>query len=67
MWNELRLELGDDEFFAIARAWLAEHDNTSVSRDDLYAFWEQQTGLELSTFFDAWIMGKRTPPVGLLS
>ncbi len=67
MWNELRLELGDDEFFAIARAWLAEHDNTSVSRDDLYAFWEQQTGLELSTFFDAWIMGKRTPPVGLLN
>ena len=24
MWNELRVELGDDEFFAIARSWLAD-------------------------------------------
>ncbi len=67
MWNELRVELGDDDFFAIASAWLSEHDNASVSRDDVYAFWEQQTGLELTAFFDAWIMGGKTPPVGLLS
>ncbi|WP_198652302.1 M1 family metallopeptidase [Nocardioides allogilvus] len=65
MWNELRLELGDDEFFRIARSWLAAHDNTSVTRDDLYAHWEQETGRELSAFFDAWILGRTTPPPGV--
>lgn len=65
MWDQLRRRLGEEEFFAIARAWLAEHDNGSASREELYAFWEEQTGLELSAFFDAWIMGRTTPdPAG---
>lgn len=65
MWNELRLELGDDEFFRIARSWLSVHDNTSVSRDDAVAHWEAETGRELSAFFDAWLMGRRTPARGV--
>ncbi len=65
MWNELRLELGDDQFFAIARSWLEAHDNTSVTRDDIYAHWEKESGLELSAFFDAWILGATTPPPGV--
>jgi aminopeptidase N len=65
MWNELREELGDDEFYAIARSWLADHDNTSVSREQVYDHWEKETGLELSAFFDRWIMGRRTPPPGV--
>ena len=65
MWNELRLELGDDEFFRIARSWLAAYDNQSVTRDDIYAHWEKETGLELSAFFDAWILGDSTPAPGV--
>lgn len=65
MWNELRLELGDDEFFRIARSWLAAFDNKSVTRDDIYAHWEKETGLELSSFFDAWILGRTTPKPGV--
>jgi aminopeptidase N len=65
MWNELRVALGDDEFFRIARAWLAAHDNTSVTREQLYDHWESETGLELSAFFDAWIMGRTTPKPGV--
>ena len=65
MWNELRLELGDDQFFAIARSWLTANDNKSVTRDDIYAHWEKETGLELSAFFDAWILGSTTPPPGV--
>jgi len=64
MWNELRLELGDDEFFRIARSWLTAYDNQAVTRDDIYAHWEKATGLELSAFFDAWITGAATPPPG---
>ncbi|HXH79928.1 MAG TPA: M1 family metallopeptidase [Nocardioides sp.] len=65
MWNELRLELGDDQFFAIARSWLTAQDNRSVTRDAIYAHWEKETGLELSAFFDAWILGSATPPPGV--
>lgn len=65
MWNELREELGDDDFYAVARSWLADHDNTSVSREQLYDHWEAETGRELSAFFDAWITGERTPEPGV--
>ena len=61
MWNELRVRLGDDKFFATSRAWLDANDNGSVSREDIFAFWEDETGQELSSFFDAWIMGRTTP------
>lgn len=67
MWNELRLELGDKRFFEIARSWLAAHDNQSVNRDDIVAHWEAETGRELYAFFDAWIMGRRTPARGVPS
>ncbi|WP_299931409.1 M1 family metallopeptidase [uncultured Nocardioides sp.] len=65
MWNELREDLGDDEFYAVARSWPANHDNTSASREQLYDHWEAETGRELSAFFDAWIMGERTPEPGV--
>ncbi len=65
MWNELRVELGDDEFFRIARSWLEQNDNTSVTREQIVDHWEEETGRELSSFFDAWITGERTPAPGV--
>lgn len=65
MWNELREALGDEEFLRIARSWLAAHDGTSVSREQVYEHWERETGRELSAFFDRWITGRRTPAPGV--
>ena len=65
MWNELRLELGDEEFYTISRAWLEQHDNESVTRQQLYDHWEAETGRELSAFFDSWIEGGTTPRRGV--
>ncbi len=65
MWNELRVELGDDEFFRIATSWLTENDNTSVTREQVVEHWESETGRELSDFFAAWITGARTPTPGV--
>jgi aminopeptidase N len=65
MWNELRTELGDEEFYAIARSWLTENDNTSATREQIFDHWEKETGRELSGFFDAWITGRRTPAPGV--
>ena len=65
MWNELRVALGDDEFFRIARSWLEQNDNTSVTRQQIFDHWETETGRDLSAFFDAWITGDRTPAPGV--
>jgi aminopeptidase N len=65
MWEELRRELGDGEFYAIARSWLETQDNRSVTRQDIYSHWEAETGRELSAFFDAWIEGRTTPARGV--
>ena len=65
MWNELRVELGDDEFYRIARSWLKENDGTSVTREQVFDHWEKETGRELSAFFDAWITGPATPRRGV--
>jgi aminopeptidase N len=62
MWHELRLKVGDDdEFWGIVRGWPEAQDNTSSNREALYAYWEKETGRELSEFFDDWILGTTTP------
>ena len=65
MWNELRVELGDDEFYRIARSWLEDNDNTSATREQIFEHWETETGRELSAFFDSWIAGRTTPEPGV--
>ncbi|GEP37459.1 metallopeptidase [Nocardioides psychrotolerans] len=62
MWHELRQQIGDDEFFRIMRAWPEERTNGSAGRDDYLPWLEEQTGEELSAFFDSWLLGEQTPP-----
>ena len=65
MWHELRQDLGEDRFWDLVRGWPAAHDSGELSgsadREDFYTWIETTTGEELSAFFDAWIMGARTP------
>ena len=62
MWHELRQRIGDRAFFAMMRAWPEERTNGSAGRDDYLPWLEEQTGEELTAFFDAWLLGRRTPP-----
>ena len=62
MWHELRERIGDDAFFRVMREWPAARDNRSTSRDDYWAWVEEETGEELTSFFDAWLLGDTTPP-----
>ncbi len=61
MWHQLRLELGDEAFWDMVRAWPTEHENAAADRETYLDWIEQHTGEELSDFFDAWLLGKRTP------
>jgi aminopeptidase N len=62
MWHELRQQVGDPAFFEVVRAWPAKQENRSSNRETLYRFFEKRTGEELSSFFDAWLLGEQTPP-----
>ena len=61
MWDELRKRLGDDEFWRLVRAWPATHDNGNADYDDITSWWSEQTGEDLSGFFDDWLLGETTP------
>jgi aminopeptidase N len=62
MWHELRQQLGDDAFFALLRDWPASQENDTADREEYLSWIEEQTGEELTAFFDAWLLGETTPP-----
>jgi aminopeptidase N len=61
MWEHLRVRLGDARFNRLVRAWPQTHRHTNADREDLIAWFETQSGEELSTFFDRWLNSIRTP------
>ncbi|MBC9732579.1 M1 family metallopeptidase [Nocardioides marmotae] len=66
MWHELRRRLAarsgsDADFWALVRAWPASRDNGTADREEYLAWVEAETGLELSAFFERWLMGATTP------
>ena len=62
MYQELREKIGDRKFFAMVRGWPEANQNGSAGREQFLAFMEQNTGEELTAFFDAWLLGETTPP-----
>ena len=63
MWHQLAKRMGQKRFWAMMRRWPAEHRYASATRRELTAWVEAESGLELSSFFDAWLLGRRTPPL----
>jgi aminopeptidase N len=62
MWHELREQIGDRRFFRLVRKWPTVHAADGATREEYFAWLEQETGEELTRFFDAWILGEETPP-----
>lgn len=62
MWHELREDIGDEAFFDVVRAWPESQENGTADREEYLAWVEERTGEELTEFFDAWLLGTKTPP-----
>jgi len=54
----LREKIGDDAFFSGTRMWLERYGNGDATTEDLQSVFEEASGRNLSSFFDAWL---RTP------
>ncbi|MBZ5737013.1 M1 family metallopeptidase [Nocardioides mangrovi] len=58
----LRNLIGDDDaFFALLRGWAAAHAGGNGSTAQFEAYAEEQTGLDLGGFFDAWLHSSTKP------
>lgn len=61
MWHELRERIGDDAFFDMVRAWPAAQENGTADREEYWTWVEKETGEELTSFFEDWLLGETTP------
>jgi aminopeptidase N len=61
MWNELRHNVGDAEFWRLVKEWPTVHADGNATREQYFDWIEAETGHELSAFLDDWIMGATTP------
>lgn len=61
MWQELREKVGDETFFDVVRGWPAAQDNGNADREEYWSWIEKETGEELTSFFEDWLLGEETP------
>lgn len=61
MWNELRKRLGDDVFWPLVGKWPETHENSNADYDEITQWWSDQTGEDLSGFFDDWLLSDKAP------
>lgn len=61
MWDQLRQRVGERTFWRLVRAWPAAHAYGNADYDDITTWWSEQTGEDLTAFFDAWLRGDTTP------
>jgi aminopeptidase N len=64
MWDELRKRIGDAEFWRLAREWPSVHEDGNADYEDITTWWSEQSGEDLSDFFDSWLLGKGSPERG---
>jgi aminopeptidase N len=53
--HALRLEIGDDEFFTLARTWVEDFGGGTASTADFEALAEDVSGEDLDSLFTAWL------------
>ena len=57
----LRQKVGDTVFFRILRTWASQHRYGNVTTAQFVALAEQESGLDLSHFFDVWLYQPEKP------
>ena len=60
--HALRVELGDEAFFAGTRLWLERFDDSAGTAEDFQAVFEEVSGRDLDAFFQTWLYEQAKPP-----
>jgi aminopeptidase N len=59
--HQLRLEVGDADFFAILRRWAASQMNGNVTTGEFIRLAERVSGESLDALFDVWLFTSGKP------
>ncbi|MBC9956637.1 M1 family metallopeptidase [Yimella sp. cx-51] len=59
--HAVRCRLGDEAFFDLLRAWIAEHNGENVTTADFVAFTQAHTGVAIDDLIDAWVYRTELP------
>jgi aminopeptidase N len=57
----LRVKLGDPVFFDLLQSWHAAHRHGNATEAGFRSFAEQRTGVELTHFFNVWLVDQAKP------
>lgn len=60
--HALRLEVGDEAFFAGAKLWVERYDDSTGSAADFQGIFEEVGGQDLDVFFQTWLFDQVKPP-----
>ena len=61
--HALRVKIGDDAFFDLARTWLERFGGGTASTQDFAELSEEVSGQDLDAFFEAWVYTPAKPTV----
>jgi hypothetical protein len=59
--HQLRLTVGDDDFFRILRKWAQSREGDNVTTDEFIALAERISGEDLDELFDTWLFTDEKP------
>jgi aminopeptidase N len=59
--HQLRLAVGDGDFFRILRRWATSREGDNVTTDEFIGLAERVSGEELSALFDTWLFTATKP------
>lgn len=60
--HALRVQVGDEAFFAGAQLWLSRYDDSAATAEDFQAVFEEVSGQDLGEFFRTWLFDQVKPP-----
>ncbi|MFE4332316.1 M1 family metallopeptidase [Streptomyces sp. NPDC056831] len=59
----LHQEIGEDAFDRLERSWVKKHRDSNAATADFVRLASQTAGRDLTSFFDGWLYGEKTPPM----
>ncbi|MFE9816524.1 M1 family metallopeptidase [Streptomyces sp. NPDC005773] len=59
----LRQEIGEGAFDRLERLWVRKHRDSNADTADFTGLASRVAGRDLTSFFDGWLHGKKTPPM----
>jgi aminopeptidase N len=62
--HALRLEVGDEKFFATLREWMKRHHDGNAKVEDFVALATEVAGRDLEKFLGAWLYDATMPSIG---